>query len=363
MSFNKKYINSETDKPKLKVISRARKNKPSQIISLINDNLNDILIKKTNSFDEKHHCDNHHCGNHYSSSHDSTHNDTDSNYECSNIDLSSGPSLLNCHPHNPIGLTGSTGAIGPIGPTGSTGVSGTQIICGELLSYGTTAPNDAAKVGIIGNVGDICLVLDSGVLYEWNGVTWQIVQPQTTLPYYYYDTNTHHIFYITQLGVPPLDFIGTIGDVFLDTITCDLYIQTTNGWILKCELKGDTGPTGPTMYINSSITGVTGNTNLNTFTEIYNLLGPGTDTVNLISIDVAIRGDTNGLASLQLDDTLNSQTLATISSIPITSTLSTTNLGPISNQSTSMASWSLYAKIDSGLNTLGVPNMLLTYSK
>lgn len=252
------------------------------------------------------------------------------------------------------------------GHTGPTGPCGTIIKCGEIILYGMSAHNDAAKVNVMGTTGDICLTLDSGVLYEWNGTTWQIAQPQPSLPYYYYATDTLKLWYVTQLGIPPIDVICKTpwqGNIFLDTLTSNLYVETPCGWELKCDLRGATGPTGPTMYINSSIIGVTGNTNSTNYTEIYDLLGPSTITANLISVDIAIQGDTNGTASLQLVDTTNIQTLATLISTSVSASQSIVNLGTISNQAASVANWTLNAKIDSSLTTLEVLNMILTYSK
>jgi len=79
--------------------------------------------------------------------------------------------------------------------------------------------------------------------------------PQPGKPYYFYANNTHRIWRIHECGVYPDEYVARIGDLFIDVLTGNLYIQTECGWKLKCELRGCQGPTG-----DSSLNGITGPT-------------------------------------------------------------------------------------------------------
>ncbi len=129
----------------------------------------------------------------------------------------------------------------------------------EISLYGFTGVN-TAKINISGTeIGNKCLALDSGVLYDWTGVTWQITQLQPQIPYYFYAIHTSKLWHVKRLGHAACEY--TCGDVFIDTMTCNLYMRTKYGWKLTCELKGDTGATGVgNLNIGTGITGPTGAT-------------------------------------------------------------------------------------------------------
>lgn len=161
----------------------------------------------------------------------------------------------------PIGNTGPTGlgAPGPIGPTGVTGPTGTTITCVAFNYSGLTAPSSADKDGNPGSfVGQTCLALDTSDLFEWDGSTWQIVSPQPTSPWEYFDNVNCQIYVNLVLGTPATllsDSKGP-GDMAFDTVTCSLYFYDGEKWIEKCDLIGQMGPTGATGMAGP--TGVTG---------------------------------------------------------------------------------------------------------
>ena len=168
-----------------------------------------------------------------------------------------------------IGMTGSTGSTGPTGlgttgPTGPTGTDGTKIKCIEIKRYGLTTPFS------INNITSYCgneylLVINTGELYEWtcycNTSGWNLVMPQPSVSYYYFDITTCKISVISMVGLPATELICPIGDFLIDKKQCDLYMMTENGWKLCCHLKGDKGCDG-TNGINgtSGCKGATGPT-------------------------------------------------------------------------------------------------------
>tara|TARA_R100001163_G_scaffold65825_2_gene65302 strand:+ start:158 stop:1993 length:1836 start_codon:yes stop_codon:yes gene_type:complete len=143
----------------------------------------------------------------------------------------------------PTGLQGSTGIEGPTGPiglTGPQGVRGSQIDCG-LIFVGMTAVNDAAKplpAPSGTEVGDFCLTLDTGVIFRWDGGTWEIVNPQPH-PFYFFDVDNSVMYNVQTAGSSPVQVDAGNGDLLLNEDgSGDVFIFGGTGWG-RCDLNGD----------------------------------------------------------------------------------------------------------------------------
>lgn len=162
----------------------------------------------------------------------------------------------------PTGPTGLKGETGEKGPTGESGDTGTLIKCAPLEYYGSTVPLSADKDGMVGSfVGELCLALDTSDMYTWNGASWVFNNPQPNTPFYFFDNTIKKIYLVTTLGEPAQEFACRIGDFLIDTILTKMYVYSEDGpsgdfWDIKGDLKGNTGPTGPTGTIGP--TGITG---------------------------------------------------------------------------------------------------------
>ena len=155
-----------------------------------------------------------------------------------------GSVLINLEPIN--------GIFGPTGPTG------TMIKCADIFIEAVISSSSSNKPSALD--GDLCLSIDSSDLYKYNGTnqTWQLVNPQPSFPYYVKDKITNEIYYVEQLGSESKLVLCNNGDYLLDSSNCNLYAYNNGTFELKCELKGETGPTGLTGPTGA--TGLTGPT-------------------------------------------------------------------------------------------------------
>ncbi len=208
-------------------------------------------------------------------------------------------------PQGLIGVTGPTGPTGVTGPTGITGATGTRIQCIHIDFRGLTSPTSFAKTTMPGSfVGELCLALDTGDLFEWDGFTWQQVNPQPDAPYHYFDVVTCRIYLVDEFEpADPLrrrvtEVVGNDGDFLIDDTTGTLYVfdgSAPCAWSVCSQLKGPTGvtgpsgPTGPTGGVGGfGPTGVTGTTGP---TGPTGLTGPtGTGGTRIRCINLELRG-------------------------------------------------------------------------
>jgi len=144
-------------------------------------------------------------------------------------------------PIGPTGLQGSTGVDGATGAQGSSGDRGSSAQCGDVFS-GLTAADDASKPlppppGT--EEGDFCLTLNTGVLFRWDGATWEIVNPQPH-PFFYFDINSTLIYDVQVAGPPGPDPVDAVsGDLIIsEDGSGDLFIYGATGWH-NCDLNGD----------------------------------------------------------------------------------------------------------------------------
>jgi len=157
------------------------------------------------------------------------------------------------------GNTGSTGPgiSGPSGPTGPTGVTGSMIKCLSIQYEGIALLVTGEKLLSSGTFdGELCLSLDTSTLFEWNQstTTWNIVNPQPSVPFYFRELDSSLIYEILLVNSPSQVLICGENDVIIDSNNNRLYGRTgTNQWELKCEMKGPKGATGYT-----GLTGPTG---------------------------------------------------------------------------------------------------------
>lgn len=200
----------------------------------------------------------------------------------------------------PQGVTGAQGLMGMTGPQGSTGIQGitgvqgptgnnANIRCGNVL-IGLTAPNDMIPPPSGTNVGDLLLDLSTGALFEWDGATWQLVNPQPDRPYYYMDIDTMLIYELTGIINPPvlvdlgqnIIIFGNMGEIFISGATgwsrcgSDLCLQLTQASI-NClgDVDTETAFQGQNLTYNGVIwTAVTPNI-WNPFTTVFR--GSGSD--------------------------------------------------------------------------------------
>ena len=148
------------------------------------------------------------------------------------------------------GATGLQGDLGVTGPQGFQGFQGFQGItgptgmnnmvrCGPLL-MGNTAANDFEKSMLTGmTVGELCLNLSTGTLDEWDGATWQIVNPQPDRPYFYFDTMSTLIYELTgTIGAPALLQFKPGDLVLTEDGSGHIFISGQTGWGM-CDLNGD----------------------------------------------------------------------------------------------------------------------------
>ena len=118
-----------------------------------------------------------------------------------NID---GEWIINVNVKGETGPTGPTGAIGMkgnTGPTGPTGIQGTSIIPISIVARGGTSPTFSSKMPAFGNTG-YCLVIDTSILYVWDGNQWIPDLPQPDTPFYYYDEFNSQLWIIQKSGKP-----------------------------------------------------------------------------------------------------------------------------------------------------------------
>ena len=82
------------------------------------------------------------------------------------------------------------------------------------------------------------MTLSTGVLYQWDGATWEIVNPQPH-PYFFYDTDTGFIYDVEVGGTPPSVVDGIEGDVIINGDgSGDVYTSAGSTWDV-CDMNGD----------------------------------------------------------------------------------------------------------------------------
>ena len=157
---------------------------------------------------------------------------------------------------------------------GPPGLDGTIVDCIKITKCGLSALNGSEQISLCGRfIGDICLLIDSGILYEWTGSSWILIRCQPDMPYYFYASNTCKIWHVKHTGCKPNKYKGKEGDLVIDTLTCSIYCKTKCGWKLQCGMccdedkcpeKCPTGATG-TLFdcVCLSLTGRLGTINPN----------------------------------------------------------------------------------------------------
>lgn len=156
------------------------------------------------------------------------------------------------------GDTGQRGSQGPMGPTGCTGFTGCTgpincgVVCREIFN-GITVAISSDKTNIVGTDGELCLALDHSDLYEWNGSTWEQLNPQPDRPYLYRDTCTCQLYEVVELGEHAQHVDCCKYPLIIDRNNCVVYECIDGCLVKKCEItkegptgpSGSTGPTGP----------------------------------------------------------------------------------------------------------------------
>lgn len=190
-----------------------------------------------------------------------------------------------CCPPKPKCKKGPTGPSGPPGPEGPPGPPGTRIKCINLDFFGYSVTDPCQLLSCSPFVGAIALDTCEGVLYEFDGANWQIVNPQPGNYYYYAyqggcaqsqtcicgrGSECGDIWFVAECGIKPQKIVCNVGDLLLDCDTNILYEFNGTVWCIKCVIgqgstgptgaEGATGPTGPTGLGATGPTGVTGPT-------------------------------------------------------------------------------------------------------
>jgi len=140
--------------------------------------------------------------------------------------------------------------------------AGSKIKCESISVYGEAAATISLKINNPNNV-NYCLEINTSELYEWDPIDklWILLTDQPPTPYFFYDVISEKLYNVVNFGSFSFVYISMDGDLLIDTNTCNLfrYDEDTTTWPLKCELKGDIGPTGPTGSTGSvGATGATG---------------------------------------------------------------------------------------------------------
>ena len=161
------------------------------------------------------------------------------------------------------GETGPTGAPGDTGPTGSPGPTGTILKCLIITASGITVPT-VTDLPPVCDEGDLALVLNDGNLFICDAMgNWDVVNPQPSRPWYYFDEDNSLIYCIPEPDPSaPVLLDCPAGSLLIDPVTGILYESMGGGvWLAKSDLTGPTGSTGPTGATgNTGPTGPTGAT-------------------------------------------------------------------------------------------------------
>lgn len=154
------------------------------------------------------------------------------------------------------GYDGAQGDIGPQGLMGETGVQGPQGATGTLLktievSYSGGSSADDSGRPLTADEGDYWLVRNAGGdLSVWNSGSWSAITAPGGFLFYYHDT-VSGLFWqdIINGGVASVNLAEECqfknGDKVLDCLTGDWYNYNGVSFSLECNLKGETGVTGP----------------------------------------------------------------------------------------------------------------------
>ena len=150
-------------------------------------------------------------------------------------------------PRGHTGDMGPTGEKGETGEMGPTGCCGGSIVCMCIYS-GSTQPSSADKVGTTGSVvGELCLALDDGDVFQWDGSAWEHLTPHPEFPFLFIDTDTNITYEATTLGQPVNAINCANYCLVLNPKDCKIYECVDGNLEEKCTLScGESGITGPT---------------------------------------------------------------------------------------------------------------------
>ena len=146
-------------------------------------------------------------------------------------------------PAGPAGATGPTGATGLAGATGPVGVTGASGSPGATGAAGLTGANGVAgPIGLAGATGAVGATGATGPKGD-NGATGAIgaTGPSGGPMGATGDTGatgatgTSGTTFLTGTGIPAAN-LGAVGDLYLDTLTSNLYQKGAGGWTLLGNL-------------------------------------------------------------------------------------------------------------------------------
>jgi len=140
-----------------------------------------------------------------------------------------------------IGPRGHPGCPGPDGPKGAPGKRGSEILCKKISFEG----DSGCCLPPVGPMGGFFLLVDSGTLWQWNGIKWISVEGERC--FFFYDPCNCAIWFTEKSGdmCPSRKLVANKGDWLFDSSTSKIYVFTKKGWQFKTDITGDDGPTGP----------------------------------------------------------------------------------------------------------------------
>lgn len=136
---------------------------------------------------------------------------------------------------DPTGLTGPQGPPGATGATGATGAAGTN---GSVWYTGSGTP--AASLGAN---SDLFLDTITANIYQKNSNAWQLTENIMGTQGPSGANGANGSLWYTGSGTPSAG-LGANSDLFLDTVTANIYQKTNNNWQLTENIMGTQGPAG-----------------------------------------------------------------------------------------------------------------------
>ena len=214
----------------------------------------------------------------------------------------------------PTGL-GATGATGTTGVTGTMGNTGTVIACKEISFTGLTADTVADLPGG-SSAGDYALETATSNLFQFNGVTWELVNPQPVGNYCFLSEN---LIPYGEPGAPgPADCFAIYdvdpgnsntqiflkeGDLIIASNINTIFVQVSQAWKEDCVIPGATGATGVTGVTGAAFNGFEAGYNLETANINFTTDGADSGSVVLTStgaggFDSGMYDDGAGIATI-----------------------------------------------------------------